>query len=93
VGVAQVVHALEEAVLLEPGNILVCRMTSPSWVPTMARAGAVVTDRGGVLSHAAIVARELNKPTVTGTLNATRRMRTGDRYEVDGSRGTVRALQ
>jgi phosphohistidine swiveling domain-containing protein len=92
VGVAQVVHSLEEAVLMEPGNILVCRMTSPSWVPTMARAGAVVTDRGGVLSHAAIVARELNKPTVTGTFDATRRMRTGRPYEVDGNRGTVRAL-
>jgi phosphohistidine swiveling domain-containing protein len=92
VGVARVVRALEEAAHMEPGSILVCRMTSPSWVPTMTRAGAVVTDRGGVLSHAAIVARELNKPTVTGTLDATRRMRTGGRYEVDGSRGTVRAL-
>jgi phosphohistidine swiveling domain-containing protein len=90
VGTAHVVTSLEQAVQLEPGAILVCRMTSPSWVPTMARAGAIVTDRGGFLSHAAIVARELDKPTVTGTHDATGRMRTGGRYEVNGTLGMVR---
>lgn len=90
VGTAYVVLSLEQAVHLESGAILVCRMTSPSWVPAMSRAGAIVTDRGGVLSHAAIVARELDKPTVTGTRDATGRMRTGARYEVDGTLGIVR---
>lgn len=92
VGAAHVVRSLEEAAGLQPGAILVCRMTSPSWVPLLAGAGAVVTDRGGVLSHAAIVARELGIPTVTGTRDATRRMLTGRVYEVDADHGTVRPV-
>lgn len=71
-------------------EILVCRFTSPDFLPLMTRAAAVVTDVGGVLSHAAIVCRELKKPCVIGTGVGTSRIRTGDDIEVDGASGIVR---
>jgi phosphoenolpyruvate synthase/pyruvate phosphate dikinase len=67
-------------------------MTSPAWLPLLMLAGAVVADRGGILSHAAIVAREFGKPAVTGSGQATTWMVSGGRYLVDGSAGTVRTL-
>lgn len=66
-----------------------CRMTTPAWVPLLEVAGAVVTDIGGVLSHAAIVAREFGIPAVTATGDATQAMTSGLRYHVDGTRGIV----
>lgn len=74
-----------------PGDILVCEMTSPLWLPMLAAAAAVVTDRGGLLSHAAIVAREFGKPAVIGTESATTDLETGRTYLVDGGRGIVTA--
>lgn len=67
------------------GDILVCVMTTPDYVPHMLRAGAIITDRGGILCHAAIIARELNKPCVVGTQNATQVLRTGDRVVISTS--------
>ena len=66
-------------------------MTNPDWVPTMRRASALVTDRGGVTCHAAIVGRELHLPTVVATRTATTVLRDGELVTVDGARGTVRA--
>jgi rifampicin phosphotransferase len=74
----------------EPGDILVCRITDPSWAPLLSVAAAVVIDIGGSLSHGAIVARELGIPCVINTLNGSRRLRTGDRVTVDGGAGLVR---
>lgn len=73
----------------EPGDILVCRITDPSWAPLLSVAAAVVIDIGGSLSHGAIVARELGIPCVINTVDGTRRLRTGDRVTVDGAQGTV----
>ena len=87
-GVARVVRNAGSAEL-QPGEILVCEMTSPSWLPLLMIAGAVVTDRGGVLSHAAIVAREFGIPAVTGTGTATTSMISGSSYRVDGRTGAV----
>jgi phosphohistidine swiveling domain-containing protein len=87
-GVARVVRNAGSAEL-QPGEILVCEMTSPSWLPLLMIAGAVVTDRGGVLSHAAIVAREFGIPAVTGTGTATTSMISGTSYRVDGRSGAV----
>ena len=86
-GVARVVRSLEEAGDLEDGEIMVCEMTLPPWVPMFAIAGAVVSDVGGVMSHCAIVAREFNIPAVVGTVDGTTRIKTGQTITVDGTNG------
>ncbi|GAB3732024.1 PEP/pyruvate-binding domain-containing protein [Nocardiopsis nanhaiensis] len=88
-GTARVVASAAEGEALAPGEILVTTVTNVGWTPLFPRAGAVVTDVGAPLSHAAIVARELGIPAVVGCGDATTRIATGDRIRVDGSRGTV----
>jgi pyruvate,water dikinase len=88
-GVARVVKSLEEAGDIEDGEIMVCEMTLPPWVPMFAIAGAVVSDVGGVMSHCAIVAREFNIPAVVGSVNGTTRIETGQTVTVDGTKGVV----
>jgi rifampicin phosphotransferase len=88
-GVARVVRSLEEAGDLEDGEIMVCEMTLPPWVPMFAIAGAVVADVGGVMSHCAIVAREFEIPAVVGSVNGTTRIHTGQTITVDGTNGNV----
>lgn len=68
-------------------------MTSPEYVPAMKRSGAVITDEGGLLSHAAIVARELGKPCIVGTKIATKVLKDGDLVEVDANKGVVRKVK
>jgi pyruvate,water dikinase len=77
---------------VEPGDILVAHTTDPSWASVMYLASALVVDIGGIISHAAVVAREIGIPCVMGTGDGTRRLRTGDRCRVDGSTGTVELL-
>ncbi|HEX3533463.1 MAG TPA: PEP-utilizing enzyme [Gemmatimonadaceae bacterium] len=92
-GVARVVAEHEVAqTTLAPTEVLVCRFTSPDFLPLIIQAAAVVTDVGGVLSHAAIVCRELAKPCVIGTRVATVTIHDGDDVEVDGTSGVVRFL-
>ncbi len=79
----------EAAKKMQPGDILVTKMTDPDWVPYMRIAAAIVTDEGGMTSHAAIVSRELGIPAVVGTGNATQVLKDGEVYTVDGSRGVV----
>ena len=74
-----------------PGDVLVCRTTSPAWTPLLARATAVVTEIGGMLAHAAIVAREFGIPAVLATPGAMTMLADGQRVVVDGSAGTVTA--
>jgi rifampicin phosphotransferase len=88
-GVARVVRSLEEAGALQDGEIMVCEMTLPPWVPMFAIAGAVVADVGGVMSHCAIVAREFGLPAVVGSVNGTTRIQTGQTVTVDGTNGDV----
>ena len=73
-----------------PGAVLVCDMTSPLFLPLMQQAGAIVTNRGGITCHAAIVARELKKPCIVGTKNATEILKTGMEVEVNAGGGWVR---
>jgi phosphohistidine swiveling domain-containing protein len=75
---------------IEEGDILVCEMTTPDYIPLMIRAGGIVTDKGGILCHAAIVARELNKPCIVGTENATEVLETGDEVVMNATEGWVR---
>ena len=78
-----------EAAEFKEGDILVTKMTDPDWVPLMRKAAAIVTDEGGMTSHAAIVSRELGKPCIVGTREATKKIKTGMVITVDGSRGVV----
>ena len=91
-GSARVVLEIEQLRELEPGEILVAPVTSPSWTPVFGKIAAAVSDIGGIMSHAAIVSREYGLPAVVGTGNATGRIKTGDRLRVDGDRGTVTIL-
>ena len=76
---------------LEPGDVVVTSATSPSWNALLVEAGALVTTEGGVVSHAALIARELGLPAVVGHRGGTT-IRTGDQVEVDPRRATVRVL-
>jgi len=91
-GTARVVRAVDEIGRLEPGDILVCQVTNPTWAPIFQRISAAVSDIGGSMSHAAIVAREYGLPAVVGTGNATARIPDGARIRVDGARGIVTLL-
>jgi pyruvate,water dikinase len=91
-GPARVILEIERLGELEPGEILVAPVTSPSWTPVFGKIAAAVSDIGGIMSHAAIVSREYRLPAVVGTGNATSRIKTGDRLRVDGDRGTVTIL-
>jgi pyruvate,water dikinase len=89
-GTAKVVRSLVEASKLQQGDIMVCEMTVPTWVPLFATVSAVVADSGGVLCHCAIVAREFGLPAVVGTHVGTQVLRDGMTVTVDGARGIVR---
>jgi pyruvate,water dikinase len=90
-GAVRLVLGPEEFGRLQPGEILVCPYTNPSWTLLFQVAAGVVVDTGGVGSHAAIVAREYGIPAVMGTGNGTKRLQDGQRVTVDGTTGRVRA--
>ncbi|GAA4901324.1 pyruvate,water dikinase [Stackebrandtia albiflava] len=89
---ARVVRGRDDFPAVSPGDVVVCPYTDPAWTPLFTVASAVVTETGGVLSHAAIVAREYGIPAVLGVTGATTRIRTDDRVTVDGAAGTVTVL-
>src|SRR3989344_2200268 len=78
---------------MKEGDILVSIATDPDIVPAMKKAAAIVTEQGGVTSHAAIVSRELNIPCVIGTKIATKVLKDGDLVEVDANKGIVKILE
>lgn len=88
-GSVRVLRSAQEGASLRAGEVLVAPMTNPDWVPVMRRAAALITDAGGMTSHAAIVSRELGVPCVVGTHNATTVLRDGEIVTVDGSKGVV----
>ena len=89
-GVAKVVLSPDEASeTMQKGDVLVTDMTNPDFVPFMKIASAIVTDKGGITSHAAIVSRELAIPCVVGTETATEVMKTGNEYTVDSRNGII----
>ncbi|MEZ5751082.1 MAG: PEP-utilizing enzyme [Paracoccaceae bacterium] len=91
-GVARVLRSPDQLGELQKGEILVTPVTAPSWAPVFGKIGAAVTDIGGMMSHAAIVCREYGLPAVTGTGNASSRIKTGMKLRVDGNTGTVTIL-
>ncbi len=88
-GKVRLVLRVEENTQLQPGEVLVSTMTTPDMVPAMARAGAIITDEGGMTCHAAIVSRELGIPCIVGTRTATKTLHEGQDVSVDGKMGTV----
>lgn len=83
---------LDEVKSLQAGEVLVTTMTRPEMGVALDRAAAFVTDEGGLLCHAAIISREMKKPCVIATGNASKILKTGDLIEVDGTQGLVRKL-
>jgi phosphohistidine swiveling domain-containing protein len=92
-GIARVLQSTDEMHRLEPGTILVCESTSPTWTPAFGKIAGAVCDGGGMLSHAAIVGREYGVPTVTAVGVATLAIGDGDLIEVDGTNGRVTILK
>lgn len=91
-GRARLVLTLEDAAKLNPGEVLVTVTTAPQWTSLFGSAAALVTDTGGVLCHAAILAREYGIPAVVGTGFGTNVLRDGQLVEVDGNLGVVRMV-
>ena len=79
----------EDSAKLQPGEILVASETNPEYTLAIIRASAIVTDLGGMLSHPAIVARELGIPAVVGTKDSTKILKNGIKVTVDGDKGHV----
>ena len=91
-GIARVLRDVNDIGEIREGEILICPVTAPSWGPVFGKIKAAVSDIGGTMSHAAIIAREYGMPAVVGTGQATKRIKTGQRVRVDGDRGIVRIL-
>jgi pyruvate, water dikinase len=91
-GIARIVTAVDQMSRLKKGDILVCQITNPTWAPIFDKIAGAVSDIGGSMSHAAIVAREYGLPAVVGTGNGTTRIKDGQRIRVDGGRGIVTIL-
>lgn len=96
-GYARVISGYEELDKVMPGDILVVPFTTPAWTPLFSKIKAVVTDGGGILSHAAICARDYGIPAVVGTfaggMEATKAIKTGQKIMVDGNKGLVKILE
>ncbi len=88
-GIVRIVHSLDDLDKVRKGDVLVTEMTNPDMVVSMARAAAIVTDEGGITSHASIVSREMGIPCVVGTSDATKKLQDGMVITVDGSLGKV----
>lgn len=88
-GIVKVVPSIDEIIKVNKGDILVTTMTSPSWVPVMKKASAIITNEGGRTAHAAIVSRELGIPAVVGTRIATTTLKDGQIVTVDGYNGKI----
>ena len=84
---------IEDIQNFQKGSILVTRTTSPDMVPAIQKAAAIITDQGGMLSHAAIISREFGVPCVIGTRIATKVLQNGDLVEVDAEKGVVRKVK
>lgn len=91
-GVARVVYTPDELGRVQYGDVLIAPATDPAWTPVFARLAGLVVERGGVLSHSAVVAREYRVPAVAGIANLVAEIQDGEMIEVDGSRGIVSKL-
>ena len=88
-GRVRVLRGPEDFPTVRPGDVVVCRATDPAWIPLFRVAGGIVTENGGILCHAAILAREVGVPAVVGIPGALTALATGDIVTLDGTAGTV----
>src|SRR5438270_9707526 len=88
-GIARAARSVEEAMAVPTGSILICPFTDPGWTPVLDRVAGVVTETGGLLSHAAVICREYGIPAVLGVPEATERIPDGARVAVHGGEGFV----
>ena len=88
-GVVKIIHSLTELNKIVKGNVLVTKMTNPDMVMAMAKSVAIITDEGGLTSHASIVSREMGIPAVVGTHDATTKLKDGQIVTVDGFTGRI----
>ena len=91
-GVVRVCLSMQSIESFKEGEILVASMTRPEYVPAMKKAIAFITDEGGITCHAAIIAREMKKPCVIGTKNATKILKDGDVVELDSVNGVIKII-
>ncbi len=92
-GAVRIVHDPSDANDFNDGDILVTGMTRPEYVPLIEKSAGFITDAGGILSHAAITAREMKKPCIVGTEIATKVLKDGDIVELDADKGVVKILE
>lgn len=92
-GPVTIVRSVLDLSRVKKGDILVAVTTHPDYVPAMQKAAAIVTDEGGITSHAAIIARELGLPCIVGTRHATKLLKDADEIEVDANSGIVRKIK
>jgi pyruvate,water dikinase len=88
-GAVRIVRKLDQLDKVGEGDVMVTEMTTPDMVPAMKRAAGIVTDEGGMTSHAAIVSRELGVPAVVGTGEASKTLSDGQMVTIDGDKGTI----
>jgi phosphohistidine swiveling domain-containing protein len=93
IGKVRIVLTVNAQNKVKKGDFLVANMTTPNYIISMRKAKGFITDEGGVTCHAAIVAREMNKPCIIGTKNATKILRDGDLIEVDANKGVVKIIK
>ena len=92
-GVVRCIYSRDyKEVEFNTGDILVAASTSPNLMPLIKKSAAIVTDEGGMLSHAAIISREMKKPCIIGTKIATQVLKDGDEVEVDADKGVVKIV-
>jgi phosphoenolpyruvate synthase/pyruvate phosphate dikinase len=92
-GLVKIVRTDGDLDKVRRGDIMVAVMTFPNFIPAMEKASAFVTDEGGILCHAAIISREMKKPCIIATKNATKILKDGDMVEVDANKGIVKILK
>lgn len=91
-GIVKIIRTYHDIKKVQDGDILVAITTHPNYLPAMKKAAAFVTDEGGIISHAAIVAREMKKPCIVGTKIATKVLKDGDLVEVDANKGIIKII-
>ena len=92
-GIVKIVRGVSDLAKVKKGDIIVAVMTHPDYVIAMHKAVAIVTDEGGITSHAAIVSRELGIPCIVGTKNATKILKDGDIVEIEATSGVIRKVK
>lgn len=75
------------------GNILLCQLIDKKYLPAIKKAKAIISNRGGIVSHPAIIIRELNIPCIVGAKNATKKLKNGDKVEINTNEGTIKILK